>query len=328
MGAGGIGGVGRSASSRHRGRTARSTTAARVGSHKVCSQQPLPQPCATALLAAAIVTEDVEQAAAMAALLAAAAIAASVVTVVAATARLAGSRRSHNPDHKPHQPHRSARSSRCRHCSNRCRVPGRSNHGTRRRTTVRSSHCHSHCRSSRDDGGGTGLSRHRTSRGCGRCGRPSGGNHTSRRPCSSDGDDGHGHIRSRCHNRCCNRCRSRSLARSRNRYHKQPRPHIRGHSPCHNTKEPLLRSMTVPSHNSWLATAVAAVAIQAHHAVQELKSEALSAEAYADYQRAEKQVPFHRATSPCNEVEPPVCVTSTRDRHDRRRWRRKRAPAA
>jgi hypothetical protein len=47
-----------------------------------------------------------------------------------------------------------------------------------------------------------------------------------------------------------------------------------------------------------LATTVAAIAIQAQHAIQELEAEALARKAYADYQRAEKHVPSHRATSP------------------------------
>jgi len=65
----------------------------------------------------------------------------------------------------------------------------------------------------------------------------------------------------------------------------------------------------------WLATIVAAAVIQAEHAVQELEAEALAAQAYADYQRAEKHVPFHRATSPfTSRTRWFACLN--RDRHD------------
>src|SRR5207253_4578120 len=47
-----------------------------------------------------------------------------------------------------------------------------------------------------------------------------------------------------------------------------------------------------------LATAIAAAVIQAKHAFQELETEALAAQAYADYQRTKHHVPSHRATSP------------------------------
>jgi hypothetical protein len=47
-----------------------------------------------------------------------------------------------------------------------------------------------------------------------------------------------------------------------------------------------------------LLAAASAVAIQAQHAIQELESEALTAQAYANYKRSKKHVQFHRATSP------------------------------
>ncbi|MDZ4817669.1 MAG: hypothetical protein SGJ20_01710 [Planctomycetota bacterium] len=53
----------------------------------------------------------------------------------------------------------------------------------------------------------------------------------------------------------------------------------------------------------WFATAVATMAIQADHAVQELEPEALATQTHAEYQRAENNVPFHRETSPLT-VEP------------------------
>jgi hypothetical protein len=51
-----------------------------------------------------------------------------------------------------------------------------------------------------------------------------------------------------------------------------------------------------------VATAVAAAVVQAKHAIQELETEALAAQAYADYKRTKDHVPFHRATSPLLEL--------------------------
>jgi hypothetical protein len=51
-----------------------------------------------------------------------------------------------------------------------------------------------------------------------------------------------------------------------------------------------------------LATAVAAAVVQAQHAIQELETEALAAQANADYKRSKEHVPFHRATSPLLEL--------------------------
>jgi hypothetical protein len=51
-----------------------------------------------------------------------------------------------------------------------------------------------------------------------------------------------------------------------------------------------------------LATAVAAAVVQAQHAIQELETEALATQAYADYKRSKNHVPFHRATSPLLEL--------------------------
>jgi hypothetical protein len=51
-----------------------------------------------------------------------------------------------------------------------------------------------------------------------------------------------------------------------------------------------------------LAAAVAAAVVQAQHAIQELETVALAAQAYADYKRSKNHVPFHRATSPLLEL--------------------------
>jgi len=65
----------------------------------------------------------------------------------------------------------------------------------------------------------------------------------------------------------------------------------------------------------WLATTVAAAVIQAQHAVQELEAEALARQAYADYQRADKHVPSHRASSPFTSRTSRFAYLN-RDRHD------------
>jgi hypothetical protein len=60
-----------------------------------------------------------------------------------------------------------------------------------------------------------------------------------------------------------------------------------------------------------LATAVAAAVVQADHAIQELETEALAAQAYADYERSKNHVPFHRATSPLLELRIACTLTDT-----------------
>ena len=110
------------------------------------------------------------------------------------------------------------------------------------------------------------------------------------------------------HNRCCSTSRRPGHSHSALR----PHNHTPGQPHSHRPAQPHRQLR----HSSWvrnpcrsrktvrtsLATAVAAAVVQAEHAIQELETEALAAQAYADYKRSKNHVPFHRATSPLLEL--------------------------